>query len=542
VVYNFKIERLEFIKSCILKITGIQLPYLITPLLLSRKRKVDLNLKIQNLKIISVAVIIFSIILSIDYTCSHAQSGWQAETRLTNDPDSCITSPNNGKYIAVDADGTVHIVWADKRDRNLEIYHKMRVNGVWSEDERITFASNDSKRPILTVDALNRVHLIWNDKRDGNKEIYHRIWSGGSWNSETRVTNTDGDSFAPSAVSDGLYIHLVYMEYINGHYQIIYRQFGGLGWSAPSQLTNISTGDRMVPSIDAGKNGTLHVVWWDTREDPPGNTNGKIYYIEWDGTQWFNEELISDPDYNAMRPSIAVDDSGFVHVAWINTVGAYEQIHYRMKNRTGWQSIEYLTNDNSVHYHPSLDVVGNEVCLVYWDNHIDGINSEVFFKRKSTFWSGPTRISNSSGSSSLCCLVAEQNGNLHVAWVDTRDGNEEIYYREYIDPSTGIDDEDSISVEPEQVKPTDLNVFPNPFHTSVTFRVTASKRERCSLKIYDITGRVVREFPHITLTNNRAQITWNLDNYPYSNLSSGIYFAQLKVGKKSIVKKVIFIK
>lgn len=44
----------------------------------------------------------------------------------------------------------------------------------------------------------------------------------------------------------------------------------------------------------------------------------------------------------------------------------------------------------------------------------------------------------------LTCLIAEPPGNLHVAWVDERDGNMEIYYRMYLDPQTGISDGDGI--------------------------------------------------------------------------------------------------
>ncbi len=53
--------------------------------------------------------------------------GWQVDLRLTNDPESSFPPPNNCKYIAVDGAGRVHVVWADSRDKNYEIYHKFLV-------------------------------------------------------------------------------------------------------------------------------------------------------------------------------------------------------------------------------------------------------------------------------------------------------------------------------------------------------------------------------------------------------------------------------
>jgi len=474
----------------------------------------------------------------------NAQAGWQDEERLTNDPAGCITSPNNGKYIAVDQDGNVHIVWADERDRNLEIYHKMKVNGLWTDDERLTFAPDDSKRPILVVDGWNRVHLIWNDRRDGNKEIYHRIWENGTWGEEVRVTYTNGDSFGPSAVADWLAIYLVYMEEIDGHLQIIYRSFNGLQWSDPVQLTDVSTGDRMVPSIDRATDGTLHVAWWDTREDPPGNINGKIYYREWNGSQWLPEERISSLESDAMRPSIAVDDSGYVHVAWIDRRDTYDQIHYRMKDSLGWREETAITSGNSEHYHPSLDTAGDEVYLVYWDNYIEETNSEVFFRRKSAgSWSGPERLSFGENSSTLCCLYSEPNGNLHTAWVDMRDGNEEVYYREYIDPSNGIDENDDGDDDGKpELTIQSLNVFPNPFFSSICLRVSSYKEEMCTIAVYDVNGKRLNEFPPVRLSGNQALIVWNGKDRYGKSLSPGVYFIRCRIGKKSILKKVIYMR
>jgi hypothetical protein len=472
-----------------------------------------------------------------------AQSGWQEEVRLTNDDAISFVPPNNGKFLAVDRMGRLHVVWADDRDKNYEIYYKYRSNGTWSIDERLTFDSARSARPVLAVDEFNRLHLVWNDSRDGNKEIYHKI-KNVSWSEDRRVTETDGNSFAPSIVADGLTIHLVYNENISDHLEIMYRLFDVFEWSEAIPLTNVQSGDRMVPSIAIGPDGSIHVTWWDTREDSTGNTNGKIYYKR--RTQdWLAEELVSDPSADAMRPNITVDDSGYVHVAWIDTRETYEQIYYRRRAPQGWEPEIDLTRDEATHYHPSIAAAGGEVFLVYWDDHLSFTNSEIFFRRRvNGNWVGPIRISRGEAGSTLPCLIAESNKNLHTAWVDERHGygNMEIYYRAYIDPQTGIGDEDDdISTDEETIQLL-FDARPNPFSLSTSIKLSIATESYVRITIYDVSGRCVKILVEQILTPGTHTFPWNGRDNNGHRVSPGVYIALARIGKRQVSSKVLHIR
>ncbi|MBN1884363.1 MAG: hypothetical protein JW876_02415 [Candidatus Krumholzibacteriota bacterium] len=386
----------------------------------------------------SVALLAALLLVAIAATRAPA-AGWQTETRLTDDPAVSYTAPNNGKWLAVDAAGRLHVVWVDERDRNREIYHLVREGGAWSAPERLTADAAPSARPVLALDALGRLHLVWNDSRDGNKEIYHRVWNG-SWGAETRVTETTGDSFASSIAADGTRIHLVYNEDAGGHLEIRYRVFDLAFWSAAEALTDAGDGDRMVPSLAVGPGGVVHVVWWDTREEPPGSAAGKIFYRRLDGA-WGPEELVSDPAADAMRPSVAVAPDGAVHVAWIDVAAVHEQIAWRRRGPAGWDPAAVVTSGDFTHYHPSLDADGEEIVLVYWAATPSAELPGVFFRRLAAgAWSGELRISGPLSRASLCCLRAAGGGDLHVGWVDERDGNMEIYHREFLPDTTAVDE------------------------------------------------------------------------------------------------------
>jgi len=463
--------------------------------------------------------------------------GWQAEVRLTNDPATSFTAPNNAKWLAIDLNGNLHVVWLDDRDRNFEIYHKTRTGAVWTADERVTNDPAYSARPNLAVDASGFVHLAWNDERDGNKEIYHNMWAG-MWGTDQRVTQTAGESFGSALVAEEDTVHLVYMDDVAGNLQIFYRAFKNNKWTAAVPLSNVPSGNRMVPSIGIAPGGTLHVAWWDTRQD---TLVGKIYHRERSGGVWLAEELLTDPENNAMRPSIAVDDSGFVHVAWIDKRGSFEQIYYRRRGPAGWEDEIALTDEAATHYHPSLAAAGGEAVIAYWQN-VDGTNSEIFFRRRAAgTWSGPVRITNAAGASELPCLIAGPNRNLHLAWVDSRDGNQEIYYREYVDPSTGTGGEGADPPLPPAALLA-MTSSPNPFGASTNVEFSVPDACEASVRIYDVAGRCVRTLLSGYVSRGAHAAAWNGRDGAGRALAPGVYFAVGKAGKLRVERKLLLIR
>ena len=81
--------------------------------------------------------------------------------------------------------------------------------------------------------------------------------------------------------------------------------------------------------------------------------------------------------------------------------------------------------------------------------------------------------------------------------------------------------------------------YPNPFNptTTITFDVPAQTHSNASLRIYDITGRLVATLVDEQLTTGTHTLQWQ----PV-NLSSGLYIVQLKAGQKIFNQKITFIK
>lgn len=84
--------------------------------------------------------------------------------------------------------------------------------------------------------------------------------------------------------------------------------------------------------------------------------------------------------------------------------------------------------------------------------------------------------------------------------------------------------------------------YPNPFNSSTRLRFQLAERCRISLIIYDITGKEV-----IRLINNQVnapgthEVMWNGLNNKRKEVSSGIYFYELRGGGFKQIKKMVFI-
>lgn len=462
--------------------------------------------------------------------------GWQTELRLTADPGTSITAPNNGRYVAVDREGRVHVVFEDDRARDFDIYHKVRSGGVWLPEQRVYDSGGDSGRPVVAVDGLGRVHLVWNDMQDGNKEIYHAIWNG-SWNPPLRVTQTAGESFASSIVAVGQVVHLVHMETIGGFYEIVYRNFEFIEWSDPVQLTAVGSGERLVPSIAAGPGDDLHVVWGEVPED---GGRGRIVLRSRSGGAWSDAEEVSGPEAQAFRPAAAVDAGGALHVVWIDKRGGWEQIYHRRRGPEGWGAETLVTSGDFTHYHPSIVAAGEAVTLIYWATWPSAESAGVFARTlEGDLWSPRARISGESSRASLCCLFGEDDGRLHAAWVDQRHGDLEIYYNEYLPPGTGISGDGEEQDPRIPLPPLSLAVAPNPFTGRARITLTADTDERVSIGVYDVAGRLVRRLAAGPPGGGIHRFEWDGLDGAGRSAPPGVYFARARAGKRTATAKMI---
>ena len=119
--------------------------------------------------------------------------------------------------------------------------------------------------------------------------------------------------------------------------------------------------------------------------------------------------------------------------------------------------------------------------------------------------------------------------------------NEELIY---IDPDTllrlrnfiinDLDDNTEISPTKFQIS----KAYPNPFNSSVNFKLNGYGNEKVSISIYSIMGTMVDKFYVLTSLSEGQIVQWN----PDSRLASGTYFINVAAGTFQETQKILFIK
>ncbi|RPI19117.1 MAG: T9SS C-terminal target domain-containing protein [Ignavibacteriae bacterium] len=364
-------------------------------------------------------------IYSIQFYCQ-----WQPDVRLTNNNYGSGTSINNAKNIA-SYGNIIHVVWNDGRNGYDDIYYKRSTNSGlnWGEDIRLTTDPNSSQGASIAV-SNQYVHVVWRDYRDGHHEIYYKrsIDGGITWQTDVRLTNTLYDSMDPSLALLDSVLHVVWHTNRDGGLEIYYKKStnNGVNWGADNRLTNNSA-ISAYPSIVA-YGSYVHVAWYDERDN-----NKEIYYKKSTNTgiNWESDLRLTYDTANSMYSSISASGNN-IFVAWgDNRNGNYEIYGIKSTNNgINWSNDIRLTNNSSISNFPNI-VISDNIFHVVWHDFRDG-NYEIYYKRSTSAglnWESDYRLTNASDISEFAsvCLL---NTSVNIVWMDYRDNNPEIYYKQ----------------------------------------------------------------------------------------------------------------
>ena len=370
---------------------------------------------------------------------SQAEAKWQTDERLTN-------ASGVSEHPQILASGKdLHVVWADSREGDMEIYYKRRsLKGrvpTWSEDVRLTFASGTSYDPKIAINQ-DGMHVVWFDNRDGRYQVYYKSCSlnldptkSENWTADINLSNTSQDAKYPGLATSQDSLSLVWEE--GG--EIYFKHYRAGVWGSAVKLT--STGGKTYnPDIAIDQRG-IHIVWFDNREG-----TYKIYYKMCPAgsdpevlSSWSQDLRLSDVNSVAYNPAINAFDSG-LQVVWEDSREGNRKIYYKRckadldpTNILKWSNDIKLIYEEGIAYHPALASDDNGIHIVFEDNR-EG-DYKIFYKMlpgtrngsKIENWSPDVKISDTP--SEYPALTTSDSG-IYIAWGDSRNGNSEIYLKE----------------------------------------------------------------------------------------------------------------
>ena len=398
----------------------------------------------STVRTFTVIMLVFGTIITLfaitaPSTTVASPEGWGEEVRLTND-----SHYTNAQVIAVNGNN-IHIVWEDRRDGNNEIYYKRSIdNGEnWSSDVRLTNADGSSNYPDVAVNDAS-LHVTWSDPRDGNNEIYYKRSSdnGDSWDSDIRLTNNGSKSTYPAIATDGSEIHIVWVDERHGRGEVYYKRStdGGDSWGSDVRLT-FDDQSCYSPTI-AVNDDSLHVTWQDDRDG-----NKEIYYKRSNngGTTWGDDVRLTNATELSGTPIISLHDT-IIHVVWIDDRDGNYEVYYKrsINNGDSWGVDTRLTNDDTMSNDLSMMVEGENI-HVSWVDSRDG-NYEVYYKHGSEHgdvWENDLRITNDDDYCYDPDLASDGN-NIHIVWRGDPDNKKDVFYIQRPNPPPQVDSIDPL--------------------------------------------------------------------------------------------------
>ena len=113
----------------------------------------------------------------------------------------------------------------------------------------------------------------------------------------------------------------------------------------------------------------------------------------------------------------------------------------------------------------------------------------------------------------------------------------QLFMVEYEEQSLSIQDNKTI------IKNFWLNQnYPNPFNPTTKFEYSLNNDGEIEISIYDVTGKQIIELYKGFQSSGSYEVSWNGKDKHHKFVSNGVYLYQLKMGSKSRLRKMIFMK
>ncbi len=412
------------------------------------------------------------------------------------------------------------------------------LHGVWQRVDTICYATRtvgdewNNWGPRFEYDGLQSAHpfvetygdsvfVVW--QRDADEEVYraarHLSYTFG-WQNFSLTPATK--SLYPVNASGFFTVFNDEIEPpVDSRYEVFYKI------EPDDPLTNIS--QTIYKSIYPQSVARFHVgrkyvytAWLEGDEAPYGIHFKKIRYIEPDKPD--RAFLSSSNGHNPSSPYLIARDS--IISDWQIPVDiGYETITYQFPLVPG-----YRYKLKTVAYHEREDKWKTKVMI---DNEeVAEIEYEAYEPETLECWIPPAFYADSVIEVMFEC----DDGDFAAV------GPIFIYQYEYEEGEGGFPGGPMVQ-QGYTVNNRPVAIYPNPFKEKLTITYQSFDKGRVSINIYDVTGRLVKQFDR-TLVSLSDQITWNGNDQNGRIVAQGIYFIRIENldSGETLCRKVLKIK
>lgn len=417
---------------------------------------------------------------------------------------------------------TIHVVYHSSDS----IYYTCTTDG--GPSWQTPLALHPGTNPAFDRDRYGFRHIAWQyfDIADSNFEIYYDCLD--DWSPPINVSESSGNSIFPDLVVDSNFVvHITWTEQIDDYSHIYYRscELGVLTDTVRISEYGSAQAAHSHSSISIFQpNYRIYVLWCCV--DTSTYTPYHIVYRYKEGTTWFSTIPLA-ADWQTLRhPSLDFSHGEEpLSACWEDsTSGNLEATFY------GGNGGGYATQGRSLF--PVISTVGTTWSYLFWQEDSAGCE-DIYYHLYYEFAGGwyasgslrelftiqePVKYPN-------CC-------GAYLVWTQGENPPYSIYFADFGYP-IGIQESET------NHQSISLTITPNPFIEETEIKYGKEHRAKdIVLEIYDISGRLLRQYDYTTIRLSN-KITWHGDDNFNKKLPAGTYFCVLKTGSDIFVKKIV---
>ena len=326
---------------------------------------------------------------------------------------------------AATRNGVTYIAYVS-REYNGYINVAYRSSANWANRVDVTTASSaiiPSQTPSIAVDSAGTVHIVYysNELNTTDTNIAYR--NSTNWANKVDISTSTAananNGYPVLAIDSSDVVHMAYQsgEYSTGVYNIAYRN--STNWANRVNVTATTTVSSGNPSIAVDSSGTVHIAY-NSKEFSASYSN--IAYRN--STNWSSRVDVTatttSSALNSSIPYIAVDSSGTVHLAYASKELYSAKFNIAYRNSTNWSNrVDITTSNIRDSGNPSIAINPSGVVYVFYASREFNANIFNIAYHSSANWAtrnDVTTTPGSSGSSFSPSPVIDGSGNISVVY------------------------------------------------------------------------------------------------------------------------------
>jgi len=477
----------------------------------------------------------WAVVFCLGGLMSPAFGQWNTEVA-----DNSSGEVGKGSSLCVDSERKPQIAY---HDFNLDVHKQTYKNGTWQGPYGYGSIGYGTNCPLIAISKVpgNDTFHVANVRYLGSDcyvYVYLKDGRTGSWTGNTVASqepDASGGQVGVDIASTGrLDLQVIYTLYNYGSPLLHYKKMTGGTWASEETVSSIAeeeAGWQFSICIDGS--GYPHVAFL---------TNGQVRYRRKTAGGWQPVEIVTSN--GGARADMVIDGSSYPHICFCDASGS---IRYYYKDAGGWHDGGVVGAGGGWNqYSGSIAGHNGKYYIAYCDN-----SGTLKFAWQTTRGWTSHNVESGLGSGDgghYESLAIDADGGGHIAYYDIT--NQVLKYAYHAD-IVGIEEKESDIRQ--MASGISMKVYPNPFRSyccitlysrncSVALYGRNLRGQAPTLKIYDATGRLIKDLLPTSNFSLPTFLIWDGTDDFGQRLPSGIYFLYFVTGDYKQVEKAILLR